>query len=371
MRGVDRPCHLDERAAVARHLLCRVAVAFGEHHDARGENECGRHADDDPAREPVAGEQRDHEHGAEERDEARLRVGEVEAGRQQAQNGEADGWPQERKPESREDDDDAEDQVAPVDIRILEDGRHAEERRVRVGELDVLLGEDFRVRPGLVDADRGEHRRHRDEARRERTPRPVSWSGEGDDREENAERKVEEDELDRPRAGVLRPEQRDPRERDERRGGSGDQVGDGWELGASDDAVAEGRSSRREHDVEGEQQERLLASEPDRQTKRRGDEQRYGRGGRVANEDRGEPEREECPAGERAEPRRGGCQEARRVRDQGVREPGLGGNEGREPAEEKEAFACQQEPAGSEGPHHGCGVCQGLVVHGLRRSTYG
>ena len=115
----------------------------------------------------------------------------------------------------------------------------------------------------------------------------------------------------------------------------------------------------------------LLASEPDRQAKRRDDEERHRRGGRVASEGRGEREPEDCPDGDRAKPRRGGCQEARRFRDEGVREPGLGRDQGREPAEEEPALAREQQSAGSQGPNHRCGVCQGLVVHGLRRSTDG
>jgi hypothetical protein len=55
----------------------------------------------------------------------------------------------------------------------------------------------------------------------------------------------------------------------------------------------------------------------------------------------------------------------------GVRERGLGCDEGRETAEEEPALAREQQSAGSEGPHHGCGVCQSVVVHGLRRSTDG
>ena len=153
--------------------------------------------------------------------------------------------------------------------------------------------------------------------------------------------------------------------------GAGDEVGDGRELAAPEDAVGERRGRRREHGVEGEQQEGLLAPEPDREAERRDDEERHRCGGRVADEGRSEREPEERPDRERAEPRRRGCQKAGRVRDEGVREPGLGRDEGREPAEEEQPLACEQEPAGSEGPHHRCGVCQGLVLHDVRRSAGG
>ena len=79
-----------ERDPVARHLTRRIAAALGEDDDARSEDERDRHAHDDAAGEPVAGEKRDDEHGAEERDEARLRVGEVEAERRGAEHGEAE-----------------------------------------------------------------------------------------------------------------------------------------------------------------------------------------------------------------------------------------------------------------------------------------
>ena len=187
MRGVDRPCHLDERAAG------RSSPGCAESPPPSARRRCPRRGRARPTRRRRRGasslspaSSSDHEHGAEERDEACLRVGEVEADRQaDPERGRPTAGRTSASQRDREEHDDAEDEVAAVDTRILEDRRHAEERRVRVGELDVLLGEDFRVRPGLVDADRGEDRGHGHEARRERTPRPVSRSGEGDDREEN------------------------------------------------------------------------------------------------------------------------------------------------------------------------------------------
>ena len=90
MSGVHRPGHLQERDPVARHLAGRVAAALGEDDDARGEDERRGDANDHAAGQPVAGEKRHDEHAAEERDEARLRVGEVEAEREQAEHRKAD-----------------------------------------------------------------------------------------------------------------------------------------------------------------------------------------------------------------------------------------------------------------------------------------
>ncbi len=90
MSSVDRPGHLQERNPVARHLARRVAAALGEDDDSRGEDERRGDAHDHAAGQPVAGEKRHDEHAAEERDEARLRVGEVEAEREQAEHRKAD-----------------------------------------------------------------------------------------------------------------------------------------------------------------------------------------------------------------------------------------------------------------------------------------
>ncbi len=369
VRCVHRPRDRDERAAVARHLLRRVAVSLGEHDDTRGEDEGGRHGQDDAAREPVSCEEGNDEHGAEEGDEARLGVGEVEPDGQQGENGEADRRAQECEPENREDDDHAEDEVASVHARVLEDGRHPEERRVRVRELNVLLGEDLRVRPGLIDADRREDRGHRDERRRERTPRPVPWPGERDDREQEREREVEEDERDRPRAWVLRPEKRNPRKGDERRGRYCDQVWDGRKVAASEDAVGKRESRGDEDTVERDEEEGLLVPETDREAKRRRQEQGdRGRRG-IADEDESEPEPEDGREHEGADARRRLRQQARRVRDEGICEADLGRDQRRQAGEEEDALPREQEPARSEGPNHRCGVRQGLVVHRPRRSA--
>ncbi len=210
MSGVHRPGHLQDRDPVTRHLACRIAPTLGEDDDARSEEEPRGDAHDHAACQLVAGEKRHDEHAAEERDEARLRVGEVEAEREQAEHWKANRGSYPSEPEHGEEHDDPEDEVAAVDARVLEDRRHPEERRVGVRELDVLLGKDLRVRPGLVDADRSEERGHGHERGRERAPRPVPRPCERQDREQHREREVEEDELDRPRAQVFGPEQRDP-----------------------------------------------------------------------------------------------------------------------------------------------------------------
>ena len=228
MGRVDRPGHLQEREPVARHLAGRVAAALGDDEDPRGKDERGRGSDDDATSQAVAGDERDHEHGTEERDKARLRVGEVEPDDEETEHREGERGAYQREPEDGQEHDNPEDEVAAVDARVLEDRRHAEERRVGVRELDVLFGEDLNMRPGLVQADRGEERGHRHERGCERAPRPVSRPCEGDDRQKHREGEEEEDELDRPRAQVLRPEEREPREGDQAEVGTASRYGTAW-----------------------------------------------------------------------------------------------------------------------------------------------
>ena len=126
---------------------------------------------------PVGSDERDAERHDEERDEARLRVRVEEAPEQERDEHRRDD-PVERSASPDEDGDeqdgDRNDEVPAVQARVLEERGDAEERRVRIRDLDVS-SEEQRPCLRLPDPDRGEERAERDErdaeARAEATPR--------------------------------------------------------------------------------------------------------------------------------------------------------------------------------------------------------
>ena len=142
-----------------------------------------------------------------------------------------------------------------------------------------------RVRPRLVEADRGEERREPDERHGERARQPVGVRRAGDDRDEGGEREDEEQELDRSLLDVERPEQRERRPRDERsrraRRASGEIVRSSSPRSERTSRASDGAG---EHDVERQQEERVLAAEVDGQPERRGREQADGHDRRPAEE---------------------------------------------------------------------------------------
>jgi len=216
----------DERAAAARRALAG-AVAEDVVTDARDrqrgrtDHQRGSNRERDPAAAP--GEDREEHDADRERGEARLRVREVEAGPDHCDRGgcaeqHAQLAHEQHDHQQREDRDDEE---AAVDGRVPEDGVDAEERRVRVRDEQLRVPEHV-ARLVLVDPDRREddgHRRQLDEQTERDQSRPHE-PGEHD--REQAERQVEEEELDRSLPHVLRPEHRDPAPADERRERPGD-----------------------------------------------------------------------------------------------------------------------------------------------------
>ena len=178
-------------------------------------------------RPPAPRERGDHGRADEERDEARL--GERE---EEPDPGGADrGRGGERNPRVRPEHDqdqagqDRHSEKAPVDRRVVEDRVDPVERRVGVADDHLRVPEDV-PRHVLVDADHGEHGRHRGElCVEEGRPAPVpGQSGEAD--REQPEGKPEREQGDRALPEVFAPGQREAAPGHER----GERVGERAEL---------------------------------------------------------------------------------------------------------------------------------------------
>ena len=210
----------DERAAAARRALRAVAgevVANARRGQGAGADDHGRDdREHDPASSPS--EHRGEHDARGERGEARLRVREVEPGPDERDRSRGAEQPAPVAPEQHDDEqrEDRDDQEAPVDGRVPEDRVDPVEGRVGVRDEQLLVPEQV-ARLVLVDPDRreeGGHRRHLDEQPERDQPAPPQASER--DREE-AEREVEEEQLDRALADVLRPDHREAAPADERR----------------------------------------------------------------------------------------------------------------------------------------------------------
>ena len=112
-------------------------------------------------------------------------------------------------------DEDRDDEEAPVDRGVPEERVDAVERRVDVPDDHLRVPEDVARQP-LVDADPGEHDRHRDQLEGERL-QPASLPRQAREHQrEQPERQVERRERHRSLTRAVAPEQRDSRPRDER-----------------------------------------------------------------------------------------------------------------------------------------------------------
>ena len=153
MLGEDPRRQVDPPRAVARDTLGRgTCDLVGHERAAAGDHEHGGDGRDEPDR-PVAGDHRDEHRDAEERDEARLRVGEEEAGEQERDDARRERDPDLPVPRRREHDRDPEHDVAAVEARVAEQRRDPEEARVRVADLHGGRVEDQPVRGLLDEAD--------------------------------------------------------------------------------------------------------------------------------------------------------------------------------------------------------------------------
>jgi len=199
------------RGAVQPTAVAEDVVAHIGHGESSDRDDHRRYRRDrDPA--PAPGEDRGEHDADDERREARLRVGEEES---RPDRRDRDGAADQQAPVAAEEDGDEagkdrDDEEAPVDRRIPKDGVDAVERRVGVADLDLRIPEDV-PRLVLVDPDRREHERHRRHlGEQHERPEPVPFEpGERDGQQ--AEGKVEEEQVDRPLPQVAGPEDRETR----------------------------------------------------------------------------------------------------------------------------------------------------------------
>jgi hypothetical protein len=291
--------------------------------DACGHEDGGDEADgDDRAAPPRC--PRDHERGGDQCGEARLREREQQPDpRDRDGDGSGVRDPRTCREDEHETRDDRDDEEAPVDRRVVEDRVDAEERRVRVPDDHLRVPEDV-ARRVLVDADRGERERHRDQLQREEGhPAAIPREACEQDREQT-ERKVERDDGDRALTEVVRPEQREPRPADER----GQRPGDPSELARAavpaQELDHEHERGRRDHQVQRQQEVRL----------------------RVADVHR-DPGRDAGERGDCHQPRPAAKDERERNR----------GNDARDGCGDEDALVArgcevQREPCGAHGPSH-------------------
>jgi len=198
-----------------------VVADVGDGESSDGDDHRGYGRDRDSAAPP--GEDRGQHDSRDERREARLRVREQEP-RPDRRN--RRGPPDQQAPIAREEHrnqarEDRHDEEAPVDRRVPEHRVDAVERGVGVPDLDLGVPEDL-AGLVLVDPDRREDEGqcgHLDE--QAERPEPPPLEPRQCDREQ-AEREVEEEQVDRPLAQVAGPEDREAEPGDERRERPGD-----------------------------------------------------------------------------------------------------------------------------------------------------
>jgi hypothetical protein len=207
-----------ERAAAAGRALRVVAedvVADTGYREGGGHDDhTGHDREHQPA--PAPCEHRRQHDPCGEGGKARLRVREVEPG---PNPGDRRSRPEQHAPvaceqhrhEQRED---RHHQEAPVDRRVPEDRVHPVEGRERVRDEQLGVPEDI-ARLVLVDPDRREDERHRRQLDQEADRDQAAPGETGEHDRQQAEREVEEEQVDRALAQVLRPEDREARPGDE------------------------------------------------------------------------------------------------------------------------------------------------------------
>ena len=217
-------------------------------------------------------------------------------------------------PPEQEDDehgDDRHDEVAAVQARILEERRHAEERRVGIGDLESRR-EEQRAGLGLPEADRREERAEPDERREERsreaTRRSVSArASRARRRTGTRRRRARSIPVARPTTtgATCRRTRRTPRP------GGRAGTGGGQRLSPRADPEREREHGRRDHEVQRSKEERLLVTELDRDPE-------GGRGEQGDGEDRGIARERDC-AQDRADDAGADERDPGWSRDQGAR----------------------------------------------------
>ena len=151
--GEDARCQLDPSRAVARDTLGRRARDLVGHEGASADDDEHRRDGRRESDGTVARDHRDEHRDAEERHQARLRVGEEEAREQERHDDCRDRQPGLSVPRHGEHNRDPEHEVTAVQARVAEERRYAEEARVRIADLDGGRVEEQPVGGLLDDAD--------------------------------------------------------------------------------------------------------------------------------------------------------------------------------------------------------------------------
>ena len=315
------------------------------------------HGDDpdgeDHRRAPAPDEPGDERGTGHQREEARLREREDEPdpdADDRERRGDHDAFrrSEQREHEQRQHRDD---QEPAVDRRVPEDGVDAIERRVRVPDDDLRVPEHVPRGP-LPDADRRERQRHQselgDEAFQEaaRPGQPREQDG------EQAERQVEEQELDRALVEVVRPREGQAAPADEESQRQRERA----ELAApgvpADQLVGEDERRGRDDAVERDQQGRLRRAERDRDPRGNAGERGQRQEPRPAvEEERSDDDRDHSRGG-------GGGQKlrvaARREVDRQERAADRQGGQARKPAVAPRGDEDRCEPGGAEDSARAC-----------------
>ncbi len=334
----------------------------GEHDDERRRRDrcdCGCCDEDAPAAR-VGREEAHDEDADKEREHARLRIRDEEPGPGQRDQRDRHGQADPPHPEERDRDRDRDGEVASVDRRVVEEGRHARERRVGVRHLDVggevqIFGEE------LAQADEREDRGECEQRDGKAFPSPRGQRRPRDDGEERDEREVEEDEVRAGAALVGGPEHRERGEPDEERGRAGEEQGRSREFVTAQRADDQRRGGGHEHRVEREQEVEALVADVERDPQRRRDEQGDGRDVRAADEARAESRHDGDAEGE-AEGMRGQCIQFG-VREEQQAEPHFGGGQDRESAEQRDARRGECDQCGAEPSREGGQFCCRARLH--------
>jgi hypothetical protein len=260
-----------------------------QHEHRRGE-------DDEKQGAPAPREHRGQGDAGDQGQEAGLREREDQprpgrGDRGHGQDHDADGAPEERDDQARQD---GHDQETPVDGRVPEDGVDAEEGRVGVADEQLRVPEDVAIDP-LLDPDDGEDDCHQRQLGVKRD-HPAAAPVEAPERDgQQAEGEIEGEELDRALADVLAPREREAAPGDER----GEGQRNGAELSATRVASEQLPGQRErgggDHGVERHEQVRLGRADGHRDPRGDAGERGQGQQPRPAKEQRGSGGSEEEP----------------------------------------------------------------------------
>ncbi len=266
-----------------------------------------------------------------------------------------------------EEDDDRHDEVAAVEARILEERGDAEERRVRIRDLHVAPEEE-RAGLRLPDADRREQRSECDECDQQRSREPVGQRAPHERRKSGCEREYEERERDATRALVPRPQKRRCRQRHEGSERHGEEEWGRRRSLAAEDPVRERDDRSGDHEIQREEQERLLVTELDGNAEGSDREQRHRHRRRITREhDGGSDGGCRSDPDERNPSRISEEQLDLVVTDERPAKAARRRAEQRKPDEREDAASRDQDAYGTERAEQRCDLRELHVLHGGRR----